>query len=139
MINKCVEKLNHSQVKFEENQSKFILENSKRELIDKIIIDDCIYLKTDTRLRCDYAINYKDKTILIELKGSDLKHALKQILQTIEDNKFTININRYAVIVTSRTPQFDSTIQKLKKQLKQQKITLIHGNSPISKKLADFI
>ena len=100
-IEECIEAQYHSEIKCEEKQSKFILLNPERKKIDKIVVDGCIYKKGGSELRCDYALNYADITIFVELKGKDIKRAIDQILATDNATKFKINSRKFAVIITT--------------------------------------
>lgn len=137
-MSNCIQSVNHSQIKCEEKQSKFILLNPERKLVDYITIDGCMYPRGHHELCCDYALNFDDTTVFVELKGSDIAHAIKQVLATNQDAKFPINANKSAIIVTSKMPKDDSSLRQQKINLKKQNIKLVHGNSPLTKKFADF-
>ncbi len=138
MTNKCIESVTHPQIVCKENHSKFTLLNPTNLTVDKITVDGCIYPRGTNNKKCDFALNFDNTTILIELKGSKLKDACTQILAVIEQPKFKINPVKHAVIVTSRTPRIDSTIMNLKNNFLKKKIKFIHGNSPIEKNIVDF-
>lgn len=137
-MNSCIQPINHSQIKCEEKQSKFILLNLERKLVDYITVDGCIYPRGHHGACCDYALNFEDNTVFVELKGSDIAHAIKQVLATNQDAKFTINLNKIAIVVSSKTPKDDSSIQKQKLILKRHGIKLIQGNSPLEKDLCNL-
>lgn len=137
-MSNCIQSKNDSHIKCGEKQSKFILLNPLRKSVDYITVDGCLYTPTDHGLRCDYALNFDDKTVFVELKGSDIAHAIKQILATEQDAKFTINTNKTAIIITSKTPKNDSSLQIQKVKLKKRYIELIQKNSPFEKDIAEF-
>ncbi|RTL01995.1 MAG: hypothetical protein EKK57_03090 [Proteobacteria bacterium] len=137
-MSNCIQSVTHSQIKCEEKQSKFILLNPERKLVDYITIDGCMYPRGHHELCCDYALNFDDTTVFVELKGSDIAHAIKQVLATKQDAKFSINTNKSAVIVTSKMPKDDSSLRQQKINLKKQNIKLMAGNSPLTKNFADF-
>ncbi len=137
-MNDCIQSKNDSNIKCEEKQSKFILLNPQRRTVDYITVDGCIYLRGHHGLCCDYALNFDDKTVFVELKGSDIAHAIKQILATEQDAKFKINTNKIAVITTSKTPKDDQSLRLQKINLKKRDITLIQKNSPFEKDIAEF-
>lgn len=137
-MNSCIQSVNHSQIKCEEKQSKFILLNPVRKNIDYIVVDGCLYPRGHHDLCCDYALNFDDKTLFVELKGSDIAHAIKQILATEQDAKFTINPRKTAIVVSSKTPKNDPSLQVQKANLKKRHITLLQKNSPFEKDLAEF-
>ena len=70
--------------------------------------------------KCDYLItkDTKDIQIFIELKGSDIAHAYRQILSSYE-NRENIQSKCYAAIVCSKYPQIDSSIQVLQRKTNQ--------------------
>ncbi|HDV6322488.1 hypothetical protein [Burkholderia vietnamiensis] len=81
--------------------------------------------------RCDYAIGIpgSDKVIFIELKGTDIKHASIQILDTITELGVKLNgFELHARIVCSRIPAPDlrsTQIIKLERKLAQTNGSLI--------------
>ncbi len=137
-MSSCIQSVNHSQIKCEEKQSKFILLNPERKNVDYIVVDGCLYPRGHHDLCCDYVLNFDDKTVFVELKGSDIAHAIKQILATKQDAKFTINPDKTAVVVSSKTPKDDQSLRLQKIHLKKQGITLLQGNSPLSKRLSEL-
>ncbi|MBY0245027.1 MAG: hypothetical protein K2Q03_06210 [Sphingobacteriaceae bacterium] len=137
-MSNCIQSVNHRQIKCEEKQSKFILLNPERKPVDYITVDGCIYPRGHHDLCCDFALNFDNKTVFVELKGSDITHAIKQVLATKQAAKFPINPNKMAVIVTSKMPKDDQSLRVQKIALKKQKITLLSGNSPLSKSLSEL-
>lgn len=137
-MSSCIQSVNHSQIKCEEKQSKFVLLNPERKPVDYITVDKCIYPRGHNELCCDFALNFDDTTVFVEPKGSDIAHAIKQVLATKQDAKFPINTNKTAVIVTSKMPKDDQSLRVQKIALKKQNIKLIYGNSPLTKTFADF-
>lgn len=137
-MSNCIQSVTHSQIKCEEKQSKFILLNPEHKSVDYITVDGCMYPRGHHELCCDYALNFDETTVFVELKGSDIAYAIKQILATNQDAKFSINTNKSAVIVTSKMPKDDSSLKQQKINLKKQNIKLMAGNSPLTKKIADF-
>ena len=87
-------------------------------------IDNC---KIKNGLKCDYMVTICDdkKIFFIELKGSDLSHAIKQIETTINNNKIKIYTNNYklfarVILNKVRTPDLRGTkIVKFKKFIKK--------------------
>ncbi len=68
-----------------ENGKTFRLENNSELVIRKVKVDKCIIQRFEEG-RCDYLMNIDQKKIVyfIELKGGDLRKALKQISDTVE-------------------------------------------------------
>ena len=137
-MSSCIQSVNHSQIKCEEKQSKFVLLNPQRKPVEYITVDGCIYPRGHHDLCCDFALNFDNITVFVELKGSDIAHAIKQILATKQDAKFTINPDKIAVVVSSKTPKDDQSLRLQKIHLRKQGVTLLHGNSPLFKELVNF-
>jgi hypothetical protein len=77
-MSSCIQSVNHSQIKCEEKQSKFVLLNPQRKPVEYITVDGCIYPRGHHDLCCDYALNFDNTTVFVELKGSDIAHAIKR-------------------------------------------------------------
>lgn len=137
-MSSCIQSVNHSQIKCEEKQSKFVLLNPQRKPVEYITVDGCIYPRGHHDLCCDYALNFDNTTVFVELKGSDIAHAIKQILATKQDAKFTINSDKIAVVVSSKTPKDDQSLRLQKIHLRKHGVTLLHGNSPLLRELVNF-
>jgi hypothetical protein len=139
MINDCNELINHKNIVVSEKRSKFKILNDSLKSINKVKVDGCLITNGK---RCDYLFeicsdNF-EKVFYVELKGSDLKKALEQIEATI--NYCNIyhkhkDKQKYAFVVTTRTPQIDSAIQNLKRNLKNKKIKLETKNNEIEVKI----
>jgi len=124
VIEICNECKNDKIVLVKENKRSFKIINSSRVFINKVKVDKC-FIKDGKR--CDYLFeiecNNIKKVFYIELKGKDLKHAIEQILATIEVCKSSHKgIKKYAFVILSRYPKEDSSIQKQKRLLKSQGI-----------------
>jgi hypothetical protein len=116
----CEEYKTDTKIVLQENKSKIVFLNPNRDRILKIKVDGCAINENNT-LRCDYAIvPSKEIEIYVELKGSDISHAVKQIESTIkllsEDPK---KIRKLCFIVSTRVPKQTTSIQNLKVQFKK--------------------
>jgi len=103
----CVDETNNSQIKCEENKRKIIFINRLNILVKRIKVDNC---QITDGLRCDYLVVYKTFENFIELKGENIKHAFKQLEQTIKllgNNKN----DRKSYIISSRSPLASPEIQ----------------------------
>lgn len=71
-------------VKDERAKSEYIIDNTKRNLIVKLRVDNCLIKGSDKR-KCDFLIlDCSDKiAYFIELKGGDLGGATDQIISTV--------------------------------------------------------
>ena len=89
-----------------ENGRSFLLENQSKLIIKKWAIDKVVF-KDRTDERCDYLILVQKETskvyYWIELKGSDIVKACKQILNTISQIEIEVKTHE-ARIVSSKTP-----------------------------------
>ena len=73
-------------------------------------------------MRCDYAIVPCDEVeIYVELKGSDISHAVKQIESTIKllsDNPQ--KTKKLCFVVSTRVPKQSTSVQQLQSQFKKK-------------------
>lgn len=118
----CIQCTTDSYIKFEENRKKIIFQNLSRKECLKIQIDGCA-IKTGEK--CDNLLKegkagLQGPEYYVELKGEDVGHALKQIIQTIR----TIHDDRSPVmafiVCTNVSPKLSTEIQKFKKLLKDR-------------------
>lgn len=101
------------------NRSKFRLHNPKRASIKVVTVDDCVVKEG---IRCDYLLILSDgQELYIELKGSDVKHAVEQIARSIDlldcDCR---SVAKLCFISSTRCPIASTEIQNLKKKFKQK-------------------
>lgn len=98
------------------NRSKFRLHNPKRAPIKVVQVDGCVVKEG---VRCDYLLVLPDgQELYIELKGSDVKHAVEQIAKSI--NLLTCNcrsVVKLCFIASTRCPINSTEIQNIKKNL----------------------
>jgi len=80
-LNSCVQTVSHSKIKVEENGRKVIFLNPSRAQFMKGRIDGCL---VTSGIRADYFVGGEGKTVLIELKGSNIEHAFEQLLKAAE-------------------------------------------------------
>ena len=73
-------------------------------------------------MRCDYALMPSEEVeIYLELKGSDIVHAVEQIESTIRllsDNPQ--KIKKLCFVVSTRVPKYTTNIQQLQIQFKKK-------------------
>jgi hypothetical protein len=117
----CEEYKSDSKIVLQENKSKITFLNPNRDQILLISVDDCVIKNSET-LRCDYAIIPCDGVeIYVELKGSDILHAVKQIESTIKllsDNPQ--KIKKLCFVVSTRVPKQSTSVQQLQSQFKKK-------------------
>lgn len=108
----CTNKSNRRLFVFEENRSKFTLENTDLVESIEIKVDNC---EITSGKRCDALHRAKGYDRFIELKGQDIKAALEQIEATIPILREKGNSIKSYIICT-RNPLISSEIQNLKKK-----------------------
>ncbi len=118
---KCEDNRNDSRIVLQENKSKILFLNPKKEDIVVVHVDGCAIDDPET-LRCDYAlIPCDDVEIYVELKGSDVQHAVKQLESTLklisDDYRQT---KKLCFIVSTRVPKQTTNIQKIQSNFKKK-------------------
>ena len=116
------------------NRSKFRLKNSKKLDVRVIQVDDCVIKQG---IRCDYLVIIPDNKkssdgseIYIELKGSDVKHAVEQLATTIKKLTDNMSASKLCFIASTRCPINSTQIQNIKNKFKQRykaKLTIKNG------------
>lgn len=105
----------------QENKSKITFLNPNQDQILTIQVDGCVISDNET-LRCDYALMPSDEIeIYVELKGSDIVHAVEQLESTIRllsDNPK--KIKKLCFVVSTRVPKQTPSIQQLQIQFKNK-------------------
>lgn len=90
-------------ISISENRKKYLLHNDLNNYIAVFHVDGAMVQDND-KIKCDNLLIDATgmKAIFVELKGTDLAHALQQINQTIDMMRDDIpNCTKYARIVTS--------------------------------------
>ncbi|OAV73135.1 hypothetical protein Barb6_00525 [Bacteroidales bacterium Barb6] len=111
-----------------ENKRKFQIDSDiNLSQIDKIKVDG--FLETSSlESKCDYLFIYRynkkeDVYIFVELKGTDIKHAIKQIgcsINMFYSNGFLKNKKVRGAIVFSTYPKNDGTYRKARLTLEKE-------------------
>jgi len=117
----CEEYKSDARLVLQENRSKITFLNPNQDQVLIIRVDDCV-IKDNEILGCDYAIVPCDEVeIYVELKGSDISHAVKQIESTIRllsDNPQ--KIKKLCFVVSTRVPKQSTSVQQLQSQFKKK-------------------
>jgi hypothetical protein len=115
----CEEYKNDQEIVLKENQSKVTFLNPKSKKIRVIRIDGCVIT---SGLRCDYAIVPNSSIeIYVELKGSDIRHAVEQLKSTISQvSENTQRKSKLCLIISTRCPVLSAEIQNLKRHFKDK-------------------
>ncbi len=128
---RCSRKRVDSIVAVEERKRKFIIRNTKRREIYQVTVDGCFPISS---IKCDYLFEVPElnKVFYVELKGSDVNHALEQLMATMQYQFFSskhTSCEKNCIVVSSRVPQMDPSIQRLIKKCRTQfRATLIIKN-----------
>lgn len=111
----------------EENKRKCIFSNPQNHILTRVVVDGCQITKG---IKCDFLVlDHEENEYFVELKGKDIPHALEQLESTIKQLSGTKNILKMAIIVTSRYPSNDTSIQRAKVFFKKKyKVDLISKN-----------
>jgi hypothetical protein len=96
--------------------------NQDRTVIRKIRVDGCLIT---TGVRCDWILSHPTVVdVLIELKGTDVNHALEQLERTIEVwllHPERIGISKLsALVVCSQYPRFNTTIARKQQEFAER-------------------
>ena len=109
------------------SKTKYVYNNNDSNFLSKYRVDNGLI--ADSGVKCDYLLLNCDKkqSYFIELKGSDINHAIDQIDRSIEILKSTLlDFAFFARIVLTRvntTNLIDSKYRKLEK-----KVNTLNGN-----------
>lgn len=107
---KCSEtNVRHPRIVFEEKASKLTVLNASRKPTTKVLIDGC---QITNGIRCDHLLIEEEKENFIELKGTDIDHALEQLTRTIRLLSFDFRKHpKRSFIICSRSPMSSAKIQ----------------------------
>lgn len=98
-------------------KSQLVISNPNRNEVTVIKVDGC-EIADNSIPRCDFAIDaYADLEIYVELKGSDIKHAIEQIESTINIISSSPQLARkLCIVVSTRVPRQGTNIQALQRR-----------------------
>ena len=110
-----------TKIVLQEDKSKITFLNPNQDEILIIKVDGCVISDNET-LRCDYALIPSDAVeIYVELKGSDIAQAVKQIESTIKLlSENPQKIKKLCFVVSTRVPKQATSIQQLQSQFKKK-------------------
>ena len=117
----CEEHRSDTKIVLKEKKSKITFLNPNKDEILKIKVDGCVISDNET-LRCDYALIPSDAVeIYVELKGSDIEQAVKQIESTIKLlSENPQKIKKLCFVVSTRVPQLGTDIQQRQSEFKKK-------------------
>ena len=120
LLESCIESKTDSKIKVEAHTQKAIFDNSDREEV-KIVDLDC-WLAADVGPKADHIVSKPGVVdIIVELKGKDIDHALKQILASHARWKAAPPLSKHigALIVFSRSPDRSASMDDTRKRFLQ--------------------
>ncbi len=118
-VSACITPTTDSKIKLEEKGRKIIFDNPNRLRYLKVQVDGCVF-KAGT-IKCDWLLLSADEQEerYVELKGTDVMHAIDQLAQTI-DRLGEYDSNRHVyVICTNVAPAYTTQVQKKQKLFKK--------------------
>ncbi|MGK9167919.1 hypothetical protein KXR53_16550 [Inquilinus limosus] len=108
--NGCVEEIRHKKISIEERGRKVDFTNAKEDLFRRIQVDNCLIKEGH---RADWIVTKVNVgSVIVELKGKDVRHACKQLFATLESEncKEWLENKIAMLIICSRAPAFDSFV-----------------------------
>lgn len=124
----CVKDVTDRLLTLAENKRKCVFKNPEKHPLKKITVDGCQIIEN---AKCDYlVIDHSQNEYFVELKGKDLPHAVEQLEESIRRlSNMNAHTKKFALIVASRYPSNDTTIQRAKAIFKKKyKAELISKN-----------
>lgn len=128
----CVQQHLKKRFVVQENRSRVVFENAQRHDIDQIEVDGCAIVDG---LRCDWLVNVDatHQSIFVELKGSNVPHAVEQLTQAHDGLRDIRKPNVTWIISSQRCPLTSTEVQSLTIKLRKHKrVSLILRNSPVT-------
>jgi hypothetical protein len=118
VLERCIEELDGTRVTVKANGRAATFLNPDKDKIKKVDVD--CWLESLPGLRSDFLlVNAKTVDVIIELKGKDIDHAIKQILATLDHWKVLKHCSpRFGgLVVFTRSPERSATLDNLKLKL----------------------
>ena len=100
----------------EEERSKFILVYSSQTLVECIKVNEHLPAAV---LQCDYVLVLPTQALYVELKGSDVEHAVEQLKSTLANLKIAIAAKVF-FIIHHHCPLPATKIQQMKGRFLKQ-------------------
>jgi len=111
---KCVVSSKNKLIVCSENNKKIIFNNSTQKKVEKITVDGCVITNG---IRCDYLVRTKEleSDNFVELKGSDVIKAIKQLERSIK-KLARDNSKIHAYVISSRVPKIGASVTNYKRK-----------------------
>ncbi len=127
----CIVRHNKKLFNVQEQRSKVIFHNPNQYDVQEITVDGCVITEG---LRCDHLIlvDEAEVTVFVELKGSDVKHAVEQLEASHKALREHCKTNIFWIISSTRCPLASTEIQILTLRVRRSfKAELKIKNSPV--------
>lgn len=118
----CVRVRKDPIIVLEEKKCKLYIDNPNRKDVTVVQIDGCAI--ADNNDKCDKAYSCNGQDHFVELKGSNINHAIKQLEKSIEILGTPDKTKTYAEIVYVNSNIPNSEFAKKVKQFRSNKIEL---------------
>lgn len=129
----CVKDCADANIVFEQNRRRVCFYNPNRQICKCVQVDGCAITEG---IRCDNMLTSHDERCeyFVELKGTDVKHAIEQLRVSIQTlGEFTDDRSAY-VVSTNVAPALTTTIQRAKRDF----LTKFQAELIIKEKQADI-
>lgn len=129
----CVKDCADANIVFEQNRRRVCFYNPNRQICKCVQVDGCAITEG---IRCDNMLTSHDERCeyFVELKGTDVKHAIEQLRVSIQMlGEFTDDRSAY-VVSTNVAPALTTTIQRAKRDF----CTKLQAELIIKEKQADI-
>lgn len=110
-IEDCIEEINHSKktlIDKKGGKSKYLIDNKSQSNYSIIDFENCVYDGRQNDTKCDYGLVVNGCIYYIELKGSDVKKGIEQLLLTLtETEKCFKGLTKNTRLIVSKYPKPD--------------------------------
>lgn len=132
--NECIRETSDPHIKFGEKSSTIYFNNPSRRLAYVVTIDGCVIKDTST-VKCDFLLidDLSKNEYFVELKGSDVGHAIDQLRASIErfSDKSNKNKQTFAYVVPTKVePAVSTKVQVAKKNFRKKYNAILEVNGP---------
>jgi len=113
----CIRTTTEKKIRLSENGKIAVIKNCDGSTFHCVRFDGCI---VKGQLACDFVIEREvcGRVLVVELKGSDVSHAMKQAIATATylKNEAKKNITIACIVICSHVPAADTRWQRLARQ-----------------------
>lgn len=137
--NECIEFSSEPSLSVSEEGIGATFRNPRRRALRKIKYDKC-YFRATRGGRVDYIVGYsRDIDVILELKGSDLKHALAQVTDTLnrwKDDRIHFPTIVCLIVFGHTFPRMTSKLGVVEREFLDQHGTLLWIRKSASEKFS---